>query len=85
MANYMLTTVDNPFDPFTQFDRWYDYDQEKGYKSLELLARIAHSSSDLSEEDQDLEILRAIDEIVFENILGIYRKIEPQNNKDPGD
>ena len=22
----MLTTTDNPYNPFTQFDQWYDYD-----------------------------------------------------------
>ena len=26
MANVMLTTLSNPFNPFTQFDEWYDYD-----------------------------------------------------------
>ena len=27
----MLTTVDNPFDPFEQFTSWFMFDEEKGY------------------------------------------------------
>ena len=26
----MLTTSDNPYDPFTQFDEWYAFDERKG-------------------------------------------------------
>ena len=26
----LITTVDNPFDPFTDFDNWYRYDESKG-------------------------------------------------------
>lgn len=71
----MLTTIDNPFDPFTQFDEWLSFDEEKGYMTCEYLARIAKTSSDLSETDQNQEIERAIDEIIDLNVLGIYKKV----------
>ena len=73
---FMLTTIDNPFNPFTQFDDWYLYDEEKGYHTCSYLARIARTSSDLSDVENENEITRAINEIVSFNILGIYKKVE---------
>jgi len=78
----MLTTLDNPYNPFTQFDEWYGYDSEKGYHTCNYLARIAKTSDDLSEEDESLAIEQAIDEIIVMNILGIYIKVTPTSFKD---
>jgi hypothetical protein len=75
LAEYMLTTVDNPFDPFTQFDEWYQYDVRLGYNTLSFLARISTSSGDLSEPDQAQAVQDAIDEIVQENVSGMWRKV----------
>jgi hypothetical protein len=74
-TEYMLTTVDNPFDPFTRFDEWLDYDMRLGYNTTAFLDRIAFISSDLSEPDQALAIQDAIDEIVQENVSGMWRKV----------
>ncbi len=71
----MLTTIDNPYDPFTQWDQWLSFDRQQGYYTCEYLARIANTSTEQSELDQNLEIEEAIDEICKLNILGIYRKV----------
>ena len=71
----MLTTIDNPFNPFDQFDEWFAYDVSKGYHTCSYLARIAKTSDELSPQDEDLAIEQAIDEIVRLNVLGIYRKV----------
>jgi hypothetical protein len=71
----MLTTVDNPYDPFTEFDMWFAFDTRHGYGTAAFLARITQTSDDLSEADQSLAIQLAIEEIVEENVLGIYRKV----------
>ena len=70
-----LTTVDNPFNPFKEFDEWFIYDTSKGYNSCSYLARIAKLSDDMSEKETNIEIERAIDEIIKYNPTGIYRKI----------
>lgn len=75
MVEHMLTTVDNPYDPFTQIDEWYAFDEAAGYHTTGLLARIVKTSHELSEADESLALEHAIDEIVTMNVLGIYRKV----------
>lgn len=75
MNEHMLTTVDNPFNPFTQFDEWNGWDMRAGYHTTAYLARIVNTSDELSEADQSLALEYAIDEIVRENINGMYRKV----------
>lgn len=75
-----LTTHDNPYDPFEQFDEWFLFDVEKGYNTCAYLARIARTSDQLSEKENEAEIERAIDEIVKYDFRNIYKKVkrEPQ-------
>ena len=75
MQDVMLTTTDNPYDPFTQYDEWYAFDARKGYHTPSYLARIVVTSDELSEVDQELLIDEAVDEIVETNVLGIYKKV----------
>ncbi len=74
-VDYALTTVDNPFDPFTQFNAWFAFDTSHGYHSAGLLARVARSSDDLSDADQHAAVQEAIDEIVSMNVSGMHRKV----------
>lgn len=69
-----LTTVDNPYDPFEDFDKWFVYDITNGYNSCAYLARIATTSEQLTEEENLKEIDSAIDEIVALNPT-LYRKV----------
>lgn len=71
----MLTTIDNPYDPFTEFDAWNAYDVSKGYYTCAYLGRIVKTSNMLSQEDESLAVDYAVDEIIKENILGIYKKV----------
>lgn len=70
-----LTTTDNPFDPFTQFNEWYAFDTQKGYNTCAYLGRIGLTSPDLSDADQMEAVEQAIDEIVSMNLLGKYKKV----------
>jgi len=75
----MLTTFDNPYDPFEQFTSWFLFDVEKGYDSCAYLGRIARTSDQLSEEENDLEVERAIDEIIKYDFRNIYKKVTRQD------
>ena len=74
--NCMLTTFDNPFDPFEQFTSWFMFDVEKGYNSCAYLARIAKLTDDMSDQEISDEINRAIDEIIKYDFMNIYKKAE---------
>ena len=75
----MLTTIDNPFDPFEQFTSWLMFDKEKGYDSCERVARIAKFSDDMTEKEIDEENERAIDEIIKYDFMNVYKKARRTN------
>lgn len=79
MEQSMITTIDNPFSPFTQFDEWYAFDVSKGYHTCSYLARIAKTSYELSEKEEIIEQENAIDEIISLNLLGIYKKVKEKD------
>lgn len=81
MANTcMLSTIDNPYNPFIDFDSWLRFDMEKGYNSCGYLARIARTSDQFSEEENNREIERAIDEIIKYDFMNIYTKVREPND-----
>jgi len=71
----MLTTFDNPYDPFEEFAQWLLFDNEKGYGTCDYLGRIARTSDQLSQEENDEEVERAIDEIIQLDFRNIYKKV----------
>lgn len=70
-----ITTFDNPFNPFDDFNKWFLFDCEKGYNTCSYLARIAKTSEQLSDAENAIEIERAIDEIIKYDFLNIYKKV----------
>lgn len=72
---FMLTTIDNPFNPFVDYRSWLSFDKEKGYDSAERLMRIAQVTDEMTDVEENKEIERAIDEIIKFDILNIYQKV----------
>ena len=79
-TDFRLTTFDNPFDPFEDFNFWLMYDNEKGYNTCGYLDRIANVTDDMSQKEANEEIERAIDEIILYNPLNIYKKVKRTTN-----
>ena len=75
----MLTTYDNPFNPFEQFSSWFLFDVEKGQNTCSYLARIAKLSDEMSQQEEDEEVERAIDEIIKYDFMNIYKKVRKQD------
>lgn len=72
---FMLTTVDNPYDPFEDFTSWLLFDNEKGYNSSDKVTRIAKLTDDMTDFEENEEIERAIDVIIEHDFLNIYKKV----------
>lgn len=80
----MLSTIDNPWNPFTHWDEWREYDESSGYFTLALLGRVVVTSDEMSEADQDVAISDAIDEIVKENVSGVHVKVSRDSERFSG-
>lgn len=72
---YMLSTLDNPFDPFDDFTSWYMFDCEKGHNTSSRLARIANLNDEMTQKEREEEMDRAMDIIVKYDLEEKYVKI----------
>lgn len=79
---YMLTTTDNPFDPFEDFTSWFLFDCEKGYYTCNKIARLAKVSDEMSQKEINDEYNKAIDKLISMDFLGIYERKEFQKTED---
>ena len=59
-----LTTKDNPYSYFNEQDEWEAYENYTGNRATKMVGRFAHTSDNLSVEENQAEIDRAIDEII---------------------
>ena len=76
MLRLALTTEDNPYDPFDEFEEWFKFDVSQGYHTCAYLARVATTSTDLTEADQVEATNEAIEEILELNLTGNYQVVE---------
>lgn len=85
MKETALTTIDNPYSPFSQFDEWLNYDLEKGYNCCAYIDRVKQvykkETSYLSNEEENRIIEEIIDFIVNTDPTGNYIKVEKTNEK----
>lgn len=79
---YWLTTEDNPFDPFTQWEQWYTYDVAQGYNTCAYLARETNLAPTLDEDVNEMLANQAIDRILELNIYGNYKKVTKVKEND---
>lgn len=72
--DYMLTTIDNPYDPFTEFESWLAYDEQNGYFTNGLIARLTLDSNELTEKENELALDHAVEDIL--NLFpGLYIRV----------
>lgn len=73
---WFVTTIDNPYDYFTQFDEWYEFDTSHGYNTCSYVARVSNASNEMSERDKIQAINDAVSDILRLNITGKYKKVK---------
>ena len=74
--NVAITTFDNPYDPFTEYEQWNIFDNLKGYCSEQRVASLAHYFDGMTAEEEDEEYENAIDRLVKVDFLNIYKKVK---------
>nr|DAG29176.1 MAG TPA: hypothetical protein [Caudoviricetes sp.] len=79
MAQCMLTTFDNPYNPFDDFTKWWLWDVTHGYNSCALLARVSGNKDELTDEEQSASIEKAIDSIIDCDFFHVYKKVKSEN------
>ncbi len=72
---FSITTFDNPFNPFIDFDNWFLFDIEKNYYTLSKLARISKVDDSMTAKEEAIEVERAIERLIEIDPLDIYMKI----------
>lgn len=73
-SEFMLTTVDNPYDPFEQFAQWDLYDKEKGHNTCSLIARLSHMTYDMTQKEENDEYDRVVEAIIQRDPFDKYKK-----------
>ena len=82
--NIMITSIDNPWNPFTQFDEWYAFDMRQGYNICGLMASFTTYSRSLPETINEADIDEAIDQLCNDVFKGLFIKVSPESYKDDG-
>jgi hypothetical protein len=74
----VLTTVDNPYNPKTDYHKWYNWDIDNGYFTESYIARLLQMEEDYDEDDdvKSIEVVnRVINEILEQDDDEIYRLV----------
>lgn len=71
----MLTTIDNPYNPFTEFKEWFQFDVDNNYSTCSKIARLADTKDYMSEAEQIAETERAIDRLIEIDPFDVYIKV----------
>lgn len=82
----MLTTIDNPYNPFDNFDEWYSFDEMKARQENRptccgYLARVYLGPDDVSDNEFNQGMNDIVDEICRLNLSGKFRKITREEAK----
>jgi len=77
--NLVLTTVDNPYNPKTDYDKWEQWDEEHGYYTPQYLARVVFMDNPDVELDDEVKLneLRqlAILSILQHDVTNTYKLV----------
>lgn len=74
VKEFLITTIDNPYNPFSEYEDWLRFDEENGYNTQNYVARVLQVKDldDSLSEDEKLDI--ALESILSIN-QGLYVKV----------
>ena len=71
----LLTTIDNPFNPFDDFASWYKFDCEKEHFTCSRIARLADIDDEMTQREVEDELERVMNFIVRYDPEEKYMKV----------
>lgn len=74
----VLTTIDNPYNPKEEYDKWRDWDVHNGYNTEEVFARFADIPVDVDmDDDVTIAMLtkKALIEFIENDMTKLYKLI----------
>ena len=83
MLSVMLTTYDNPYNPFTHWDDWYKWDADYHYYTPELLARHINDEDAMDDIERAQLEARAINTIIDDGPLHNVWTVVKRNTSTP--
>ena len=83
ILSVMLTTYDNPYNPFTQWDDWYKWDTDNHYYTPELLARYINDEDAMDDIERAQLEARAINTILDDGPIHNVWTIVKRNTSTP--
>lgn len=73
--NLVLTTIDNPYNPKTDYDKWKEWDADNGYNTEAFIARLVDMEGYVEDND-DIKIHEVMDNVIHDilehDVLNIY-------------
>ena len=76
--DYLLTTIDNPYNPFEDFSLWDAFDREKGHNTCDLIGRLSQLSDDMTQREEEAEYDRVAEFIIYHDPHDKYKKFYRQ-------
>lgn len=74
----MLTTVDNPFNPKTDYDKWQQWDEDNGYYTESYIARLIADEEGFDIDD-DVKMKELVDKVITDilnnDIINQYKLV----------
>lgn len=78
----LVSTTDNPYNPWTQYELWSKMDASLGYHTPQYVARLYHLADPEQQYQEDWMREQVHQDIVEQNITGTYVLVpEPKENK----
>lgn len=74
MSIIALTTVDNPYDPVNDFQRWFVFDVSHGYDTCGVLDSLMNLPEGATEVETAFAVENAVDRIVAADPFNFYKK-----------
>ena len=72
---FMVTTFDNIYNPFTHYREWMTQDERNGYNTQKWIASMCMTSSNLSEFEINNDVEIAVNEFLELNPFGMHYKV----------